>query len=271
MKFGLRILRVLLIVSGILARAEQRNTEYKSKPPEQVVDLLLSSEKATQGIDPKVVEVLSDTNGINIDPYLHSAIHTIQKHWYKLIPEEAKPPQMKHGAVAIEVSLLRDGNIQRPKITSSSDDHAMDTAALEAVEVSSPFAPLPAEFKGPILSLRLHFYYNLNPNENIHSRPWITTHLISVDAAIAPPLELFNPLPAYGQRALDAKKQGVILLEFVITKNGEVKHLKVLHGLDEEMDHETAKTIKTWKFASPMHEHNHVDAPFQVEVTFHLP
>ena len=80
--------------------------------------------------------------------------------WHKLIPEEARAPQLKSGKVSIEFVILSDGRVAGMKIVDGSGSVSMDRAAWGGITASSPFAPLPAEFKGPFLALRFHFYYN---------------------------------------------------------------------------------------------------------------
>jgi len=46
------------------------------------------------------------------------------------------------------------------KLVVPSGDVALNRAAWGGITASSPFAPLPAEYKGPFLALRFRFYYN---------------------------------------------------------------------------------------------------------------
>jgi hypothetical protein len=47
----------------------------------------------------------------------------------------------------------------------SSGDVALDRAAWAGISYSNPFPPLPSEFHGPYLGLRIHFFYNPETGE----------------------------------------------------------------------------------------------------------
>jgi TonB family protein len=106
------------------------------------------------------LEVLSDTEGVDFGPYLSRVLDAVRRNWYNLIPEEARAPLMKKGKVSIEFAILKDGKIAGINLRSPSGDVALDRAAWGGITASVPFAPLPAEYHGPYLALRFHFYYN---------------------------------------------------------------------------------------------------------------
>jgi outer membrane biosynthesis protein TonB len=106
------------------------------------------------------LEVLSDPKGVDFGPYLSTILQTVRTNWYKLIPEEARPPVLKSGKVSIEFAILPDGRVAGMKLTTLSGDSGMDRAAWGGLTASVPFAALPTKFKGPYLALRFTFYYN---------------------------------------------------------------------------------------------------------------
>jgi len=106
------------------------------------------------------VEVLSETQGVNFGPYLSGVVKSVRMNWYKLIPEEARPPVLKQGKVSIELAILPDGTVRNMVIVSPSGDVRLDRAAWGDITASIPFGPLPQEFHGPYLALRLNFSYN---------------------------------------------------------------------------------------------------------------
>jgi TonB family protein len=106
------------------------------------------------------LEVLSDTQGVDFGPYLSRVLDAVRRNWYNLIPEEARAPLMKKGKVSIEFAILKDGKVAGMVLRSPSGDVALDRAAWGGITASVPFAPLPAEYHGPYLALRFHFYYN---------------------------------------------------------------------------------------------------------------
>lgn len=111
------------------------------------------------------LDVLSDTMGVDFGPYLQRVLHDVRMNWYNLIPEAARPPLMKKGKVSIEFAILKDGRIAGMTLSSTSGDVSLDRAAWGGITGSSPFPPLPTEFRGDYLALRFHFYYNPDSNE----------------------------------------------------------------------------------------------------------
>jgi TonB family protein len=111
------------------------------------------------------LEVLSDTQGVDFGPYLERVLDRVRMNWYNIIPEEARPPLLKKGKVAIEFAITKDGKVAGMTLRLPSGDVALDRAAWGGITASAPFAPLPNEFHGPYLALRFHFYYNPGKGE----------------------------------------------------------------------------------------------------------
>lgn len=103
--------------------------------------------------------MLTDTKGFNIAPYLSTLVGKVRKNWYRRIPDSARYPEKKRGAVEIEFTVLRNGKVTGLKITGSSEEPELDQAALESVR-KSKLPRLPQEFSGEYLRLRFRFYYN---------------------------------------------------------------------------------------------------------------
>jgi len=105
------------------------------------------------------MEVLTDTMGVDFNPYLARVLHEVKQNWYNLIPESAS---WKKGRVVLEFFILKDGSVAGLKVVGTSGDVAMDRPAYGSITGSNPFPPLPKEFPGPYLGLRFSYYYNLN-------------------------------------------------------------------------------------------------------------
>jgi TonB family protein len=108
----------------------------------------------------KSVEILSDTQGVDFGPYLSKEVPRIRTHWYQYIPEEARPPELKSGETVIEFAILKDGRVAGMRIVHPAPSQLIDRAAWGGITASVPFPPLPKEFKGQFLALRMHFVYN---------------------------------------------------------------------------------------------------------------
>lgn len=106
------------------------------------------------------IEILTDTQGVDFGPYLSKVLRSVREKWYRLMPEEARPPQQKQGEVTLEFAILRGWNVAGLTLRRPSGVIPLDRAAWGAIVSSAPFAPLPDEFKGKYLGLRMPFYYN---------------------------------------------------------------------------------------------------------------
>ncbi|HST12878.1 MAG TPA: energy transducer TonB [Terriglobales bacterium] len=104
-------------------------------------------------------EILSDTMGVDFEPYLRQVVHRVRENWIPLIPEAAV---MKKGWATVDFYILKDGTVTGIKPINSSGDVTLERAAYGSISLSNPFAQLPREFPGPYLQIRLRFLYNLN-------------------------------------------------------------------------------------------------------------
>jgi outer membrane biosynthesis protein TonB len=105
-------------------------------------------------------EILSDTQGVDFGPYIRRILSDIKRNWIPLIPEEARPPLNKQGETLIRFTILPDGRIAAMNLDGSSQDTAIDRACWGGITGVGQFPPLPANFKGPNLELRVDFFTN---------------------------------------------------------------------------------------------------------------
>jgi TonB family protein len=111
------------------------------------------------------IEVLSDTQGVDLKPWLDNWRSMTTQTWHELIPKEVNSP-MKPAKVVIHFKILPDGRLMEGSLTvdSSSGDEALDRSAWDAITESN-YPPLPAEFQGPYFELRALFMYNIKPEQ----------------------------------------------------------------------------------------------------------
>jgi TonB family protein len=105
-------------------------------------------------------EILSDTQGVDFGPYIRRILGDIKRNWIPLIPEEARPPLNKQGETLIRFTINSDGTIAHMSLDGSSQDTAIDRACWGGITGVGQFPPLPAQFKGPNLELRVDFFTN---------------------------------------------------------------------------------------------------------------
>jgi TonB family protein len=106
------------------------------------------------------VDILSDTQGVNFEPYLQRILREIYQQWLPLIPEEARPPLMKQGVTQIRFTINPDGSIAAMHLDGSTHDEALNRAAWGSITGVGQFPPLPKQFHGPNLELRIHYLVN---------------------------------------------------------------------------------------------------------------
>ena len=102
-------------------------------------------------------EVLSDTLGVDFGPYIRRLLRILKASWYPLIPEETRPPLNKEGTTLIRFSIGKNGVVSAMHLDNSTHDQAIDRAAWGSITGVGQFPPLPADFKGPELELRIQF------------------------------------------------------------------------------------------------------------------
>ena len=113
---------------------------------------------------PAGIDILSDTGGVNVGPYIKQILGTIYKTWTPLLPQEARPPQSQQGETQIRFKILPDGRIGAMWLDGSTHDDAINRACWGAITRVGQFPPLPAGLETKPLVLRIHFYVNTKPH-----------------------------------------------------------------------------------------------------------
>jgi len=100
--------------------------------------------------------------------------------WIPLLPDEARPPLNKQGVTQLRITIMPDGSLHVQDgannglvLEGSTHDEALNRAAWGSVTGVGQFPPLPKEFHGPNLILRIHYLVNKQPagrNDNPDGR-----------------------------------------------------------------------------------------------------
>jgi TonB family protein len=114
------------------------------------------------------VSILTPTEGVDFSSYIQRLLATVRRNWYAVMPESALMGEK--GIVMITFHIKRDGTVPVPDplLERTSGEEPLDAAAMSAIRTSSPFEPLPAQFKGPDIELRFVFFYNLPIDYSAH-------------------------------------------------------------------------------------------------------
>ena len=105
------------------------------------------------------VEILSNTSGVEIAPYLRAVVQKVYGNWHDLM----SPAETRKGKLAIEFAIAKDGKIVDMWLVSrpgGPDDEVKVRMAWGSITKSNPFPPLPREFTGRFLALRFPFDYS---------------------------------------------------------------------------------------------------------------
>jgi hypothetical protein len=111
-------------------------------------------------------QILSDTQGVDFSNYINRLLATLYRNWMVVMPESARMGDK--GIVYTIFQINPDGSIAAsdPELERTSGKEPLDNAAMSAIHASNPFEPLPSQFHGPFLKLRIAFIYNI-PREQV--------------------------------------------------------------------------------------------------------
>jgi TonB family protein len=107
------------------------------------------------------VVILSNTQGVDFNSYLSQEVMAkIQREWSVQIQKMDVTAAAKKARVTIEFAIAKDGSIGKIRLTQSTQEKVLDDAVREAIQAASPFAPLPAKFRGEDITLRFQCDYD---------------------------------------------------------------------------------------------------------------
>ena len=110
-------------------------------------------------------QILSDTQGVDFSAYIQRLLASLRRNWEVVMPESARMGD--NGVVYTTFTIYPNGSVQAPdpNLERTSGKEPLDKAAMSAIHASNPFEPLPSQFHGPYLKLRIIFLYNPTPEQ----------------------------------------------------------------------------------------------------------
>jgi outer membrane biosynthesis protein TonB len=117
-----------------------------------------------QGSAYGAMEMLTPTEGVDFNDYLHRVYIIVKRNWFSVMPESVRLGDK--GVVSLQFKIMRNGSVPdgEPVRLSGSGKEPLDRAAVSSIRASNPFEPLPPAFSGPYIELRFTYYYNLQPD-----------------------------------------------------------------------------------------------------------
>src|SRR5271170_5656325 len=108
-----------------------------------------------QSSDLKVgVDLLSDTKGADLGPYMRILIADLKKHWVAPVAESANQPIMKEEETLLRFTIAPDGHISALRLESPPHDAALNKAAWKAA-TTTPQLPDFEENSRAMISLSI--------------------------------------------------------------------------------------------------------------------
>jgi len=93
---------------------------------------------------------------------------------------------------------------------------------------------------------------------------------IRVGGDVQPPVKVSAPSPQYTEIARKARIQGVVIVEAIIDKQGDVTNVKILKGLPMGLDTAAADAVKKWRFKPATLNGKPVAVIYNLTVNFRL-
>jgi hypothetical protein len=106
------------------------------------------------------IEMLTDTEGIDFNDYLHRVYYIVRANWYAVMPASVELGD--NGKVSLVFKIYKNGSVPDgdPQRVFGSGKEPLDRAAVSSIRASNPFPPLPPGFKAPYIELRYTYCYN---------------------------------------------------------------------------------------------------------------
>ena len=103
--------------------------------------------------------IISETHGVNFNPWLSSIYFRVRNNWYSVIPQVYRTGM--RGVVVIVFDVRNNGVLEELEVVKSSGRSPYDRAAISSLKLSEPFPSFPPDFVGDHLTLQFTYFYNI--------------------------------------------------------------------------------------------------------------
>ncbi len=156
----------LLLMSGVIFRGPALETSAWASGEsarQAAATPYVVAEKNADGDGLTGVDILSDTRGVDFKPYVKRILRQVYQTWIPLIPPDSRPPKNAPGSTAIRFAIDPAGKLISMHLDDSSHNDGLNRAAWGSITGVGQFPPLPKEFSGPNLEIRVRYYVNMEP------------------------------------------------------------------------------------------------------------
>jgi protein TonB len=87
---------------------------------------------------------------------------------------------------------------------------------------------------------------------------------------VVPPDKIVAPQPVYTEMARKARIQGVVIVQAIIDKEGNVTNVKILKGLPMGLDQSAVDAVKRWRFKPATLSGKPVSVYYNLTVNFRI-
>ena len=102
------------------------------------------------------VDILSDTRGVDLQPYMSHLLSGLRQRWLPLVSRAQQQPSSIPGETGIAITITSTGHLAAMHLDDATHVEALDQAAWTATREMS-YLPLPSEKNLASLKLRIHF------------------------------------------------------------------------------------------------------------------
>ncbi|HEY4670780.1 MAG TPA: energy transducer TonB [Gemmatimonadaceae bacterium] len=103
-------------------------------------------------------------------------------------------------------------------------------------------------------------------------RQWSTSHVSECDEGVESAKLLAEVKPNYTRGAMEARIQGVVVMEAIVDSEGHIAEARIRQSLDSRfgLDEEAVKAVKQWRFAPATRFGTPVPIVVDIEMSFRL-
>lgn len=93
---------------------------------------------------------------------------------------------------------------------------------------------------------------------------------LQIGGDVTAPVKIFAPPPQYTEEARQARVQGVVIVQAIITCDGEVSNVNVIQGLPLGLTESAVDAISRWRFEPARQNGRPVMVYYNLTVNFRL-